>query len=235
MKKLALLFYVLSYTTVSAQLFTPVFDLFSIKEVAYIHLEDGTTLEGIINSVNKTNGLIKSISITPSGEKKKVNLKSEAISEMYLPISSFNKLDNAINRTFNKHVLGRNKGINTEIIDKGYVYFEKTKVVKNKEIEELLLQVLNPSFSEKVKVYDIPLAKVSASTEVAGITITYDENKSYFVKVGDATAIKLRKKDYDDAYAALYKDCPTLLKKLENNHRWAKFDEHLWSYSTECN
>lgn len=235
MKKLALLFCVLAYTTASAQLFAPAFDLFSIKEEAYIQLNDGTEVKGIISSVNKTNGLIKSISITPSGEKGKITLKSDVISAMYLPSSSFNKLDNAINRTFNKQILGRNKGINTEIIDKGYAYFEKTKVVKNKDVEELLLQVLNPSFSEKIKVYDIPLAKVSTSTELAGITITHDENKSYFVKVGEATAVKLRKKDYDDAYAALYKDCPTLLKKLENNHRWSKFDEHLYSYSTECN
>lgn len=231
MKKIALLFCLFSYTTISAQLFTPAFDLFSVKEVAYINLEDGTKVEGIIHSINRINGLIKSITLTPTGEKKKFSLKSEVISNMYLPISSFNKFDNAVNRAFDKHI----KGINTEIIDNGYAYFEKTKVVKKNEVEELLLQLVNPSFSNKIKVYDIPLSKETTSTEVGGVTIALDENKSYFVKVGEATAIKLRKKDYDEAYVALYKDCPTMLTKLKNDRRWSKFDEHLWAYTTQCN
>lgn len=232
MKKLVLLFYLLSYTTVSAQLFTPAFELFSSKDVAYINLADGTHLVCTVSSISQKNGLIQSISITPNGEKKKLRLKAEGISHMYLPISSFSKFDNSIRRAFDKHVL--NKGINTEIISQGYAYFEKTKVVNKTEVEELLLQVLNPTFSEKIKVYNIPLAKQTISTEVAGITITHDENKSYFIKVGEATAVKLRKNNYDEAYAALYKDCPALVQKLKHDHRWAKFDEHLWAYTTEC-
>lgn len=233
MKKIALLFCLFSYTTISAQLFTPAFDLFSIKEVAYINLEDGTKVEGIIHSINRTNGLIKSISITPIGETKRLSLKADAISSMYLPISSFNKLDNSINRAFSEHV--RNRMVNTELTDQGYAYFEKTKVVKRKDVEELLLQLLNPSFSEKIRVYDIPLSKETVSTEVGGVTIALDENKSYFVKVGETTAVKLRKKDYDDAYVALYKDCPALVQKLKSDHRWSRFDEHLWAYTTQCN
>jgi hypothetical protein len=233
MKKIALLLCLFTYTVISAsaQLFTPAFDLFSVKEVAYFTLEDGTKVEGIIHSINRTNGLIKSITLTPTGEEKKITLKSDAISNMYLPISSFNKFDNAVNHAFDKHT----RGINTAILDNGYAYFEKTKVVKKKDVEEQLLQLLNPSFSDKIKVYDIPLSKETMSTEVGGVTIALDENKSYFVKVGEATAIKLRKKDYDNAYVTLYKDCPTLVQKLKNDHRWSKFDEHLWAYSTQCN
>ncbi|GAB3516548.1 hypothetical protein [Emticicia fontis] len=233
MKKIALLLCLFTYTTISAsaQLFTPAFDLFSVKEVAYITLEDGTQIEGIIHSINRTNGLIKSISLTPTGEKKKISLKSGIISNMYLPISSFNKFDNAAKHAFDKHI----KGINTAILDNGYAYFEKTKVVKTNEVEELLLQLVNPSFSNKIKVYDIPLSKETVSTEIGGVTLAFDENKSYFVKVGEATAIKLKKKDYDDAYTALYKDCPAMLTKSKNDRRWAKFDEHLWEHATRCN
>lgn len=232
MKKIALLLCLFTYTTtVSAQLFTPAFNLFSVKDIAYINLEDGTRVEGVIHSVNRTNGLVTSITITPVGEKKKLKLKSDVISNMYLPISSFNKFDNAVNHAFDKHI----KGINTAILDNGYAYFEKTRVVKKKEVEELLLQLVNPTFSDKIKVYDIPLSKETVSTEVKGVTIAFDENKSYFVKVGEATAVKLRKKDYDEAYAALYKDCPALIQKLKDDHRWSKFDEHLWAYSKQCN
>lgn len=233
MKKIALLFCLFSYTSISAQLFAPAFDLFSSKKSAYLTLTDGTKIEGLINSTTQKNGLIQSINLTPTGETKKVILKADAIASVYIPMSSFSKLDNSINQAFNKHVL--NKDVNTDIINDGYLYFEKTKLVRKGKVEELLLQLLNPSFSEKIKVYHFPLSVETFSTEVRGVTITHDENKSYFIKVGDATAVKLNKRDYSEAYVALYKDCPTLVQKLKNDHRWAKFDEHLWAYSTQCN
>lgn len=233
MKKIALLFCLFSYTNMYAQLFAPAFDQFSTKKPVYLTMEDGTKIEGIINSTTQKNGLIQSINISPSGQNEKLTLKAEAISSMYMPMSIFSKLDNSINQAFNKHVL--NKDINTDIINEGYLYFEKTKVVKKDKVEELLLQLLNPSFSSKVKVYHFPLSIETVSTEVKGITITHAENKSYFIKVGDATAVKLNKRDYNKAYTALYKDCPALLAKLKDNHRWSKFDEHLWDYSTQCN
>jgi hypothetical protein len=233
MKKIALLFCLFSSTTIYAQLFAPAFNQFSVKKPAYLTMGDGTKVEGIINSVTDKNGLIQSINITPTEGSKKLTLKAEAISNMYLPMSSFSKVDNSINQAFNKYVL--NKDVRTDIINDGYLYFEKTKVVKKNKVEELLLQLVNPSFSDKIKVYDIPLSKETLSTEVKGITITHDENKSYFIKVGDATAVKLNKRAYNEAYVALYKDCPSLLTKLKDNHRWSKFDEHLFEYSTQCN
>ncbi|WP_337043434.1 hypothetical protein [Emticicia sp. 17c] len=231
MKKIALLLCLFGCTTLTAQVFTPAFDLFSVKEVAYINLENGTLIEGIMKAVNRKNGLITSVVLTPTGTNKKLKINSEEILNMYLPISSFNKFDNAVNRAFNKHI----KGINIEITDHGYAYFEKTKVVKKNEIEELLLQLVNPSFSDKIKVYDIPLSKQTTSTEIGGIGIELNENKAYFVKVGEATAVKLRKKDYDEAYTALYKDCPVLVNNLKDDHRWSKFGEHLWTYTKQCN
>lgn len=233
MKKIALLLCLFNCTNIYAQLFAPAFNQFSVKKPAYLTMEDGTRVEGIINAISDKNGLIQSINITPTGGGKKITLKADAITSMYLPMSSFSKLDNSINQAFNKYVL--DKDVNTDIINEGYLYFEKTRVVKKNRVEELLLQLVNPSFSNKIKVYDIPLSKETLSTEVKGVTITHDENKSYFIKIGDATAVKLNKRDYNEAYAALYKDCPALLTKLKNNHRWSKFDEHLWEYTTQCN
>ncbi|RYU96674.1 hypothetical protein [Emticicia agri] len=238
MKKTALLLCLFAYTTISAsaQLFAPAFDFpsnVSGKKPAYLTMADGTKIEGTISTVTMKNGLISSINITPKGAGKKILLKADAIANIYVPLSDFAKLDNSINEAFNKHVL--NKDVNADIIGEGYLYFEKAQVVKKDKVEELLLQLLNPSFSAKIKVYHFPLSVVTMSTEVKGVTITHDESKSYFIKVGDATAVKLNKRDYNEAYAALYKDCPTMLTKLKDNHRWSKFDEHLWVYHSECN
>lgn len=234
MKKIALLLSLLSCTTAFGQLFTPAYSLFSNKETAYIYLEDGNTLEGIVSAVNQKNGLIQSLMLTPTGEDKKMKVKANDIYAMYLPISNFSKINNAINLTFDPRKW-RGKGVNNEVIQQGYAYFEKTKVTSNGKIDELLVQLLNPTFSEKIKVYYNPLGVSTRTLDLKnGFAIEDDLNKSYFVKVGDDAAIKLKKKDYDDAYAVLYKDCPQLVEKLKGSHHWNRFDEHLHAYTTNC-
>ncbi|WP_259014031.1 hypothetical protein [Emticicia fluvialis] len=235
MKKIALLLSLLSCTTAFGQLFTPAYEQFSTQETAYIYLADGNTLEGTVSSVNQKNGLIQSLVLKPSGESKKTKVKAESITAMYLPISQFNKINNAINLTFDPRKW-RGKGVNNEVIQQGYAYFEKTSVANHAKTDQLLLQLVNPTFSEKIKVFHNPLGVSTRTMEFKnGFAIEDEVNKSYYVKIGDAAAVKLRKKDYEEAYAVLYKDCPQLVDKLKGNHSWIKFDEHLHAYTKGCN
>ncbi len=233
MKKIVMLCCLLGSTTAFAQSFIPAFDRFSGKEVAYLELENGTKLEGTIDDIDRKKGLIEEIVLLPSGEKKKRKVKAEEIKSMYLPASGYNKLVNASEQTFNAKKWQDNN-VNMEIINKGYAYFEKSTVGIKKDIEVLLMQMVNPSFSQKIKVYHDPRAQESMRFGVAGVTLAGGDDKSYYVKIGDATAVKIKRADYDKAYLALYKDCPDLLKKIKDDHKWSKFDEHLWSYTSEC-
>lgn len=233
MKKLVLIGCLLGCSTAFAQSFIPAFDRFSGKEIAYINLEDGTKIEGTIDDIDRKKGLIEEIVILPTGQKKKRKIQAEEIKNMYLPASGYNKLVNASEQTFNAQKW-KDNNVNMDIINKGYAYFEKSTVGIKKDVEVLLMQMVNPSFSQKIKVYHDPRAQESMRFGVAGITMAGGDDKSYYVKVGDTAAVKIKRKDYDEAYLALYKDCPELLKKLKDDHRWSKFDEHLWAYTTEC-
>ena len=234
MRKIVLFCCLFGSTTAFAQSFIPAFDRFSGKEIAYINLEDGTKVEGTIDDIDRKKGLIEEIVILPTGEKKKRKIKAEDIKTMYLPASGYNKFVNSSEQTFNAQKW-KDNNVNMEIINKGYAYFEKSTVGIKKDVETLLMQVVNPSFSQKIKVYHDPRAQESMRFGVAGITMAGGDDKSYYVKVGDAAAVKIKKSDYDQAYLGLYKDCPALLKKIKDDHRWVKFDEHLWAYTTECN
>ena len=235
MKKTILLIAAIScFSLVSfAQTFIPAFDRFSGKEIAYIYLEDGSKVEGTIDDLDRKKGLIEEVTILPTGQKKKQTFAPKDIKTMYLPASGFNKLNSSLDQTFNAQKWKSND-VNMEIINKGYAYFEKVKVNIKKDTEDLLMQMVNPSFSSKVKVFHDPLAQESMRFGVAGITMAGGDDKSYFLQVGNTIAKKIKKKEYDDEYLNLFKDCPALLQKIKDDHRWVNFDKHLLEYTTSC-
>jgi hypothetical protein len=235
MKKILLFITSLSCFSIAsfAQTFIPAFDRFSGKEVAYIYLEDGSKVEGTIDDIDRKKGLIEEVTILPTGQKKKKTYEPKDIKTMYLPASGYFKMVNSMDQAFNAQKW-KNNDVNMEIINKGYAYFEKTKVYVKKETQELLMQMVNPSFSSKIKVFHDPLAQESMRFGVAGVTLAGGDDKSYYVQVGKEVAERIKKKEYDDEYLRLYKDCPELLKKIKDDHRWVNFDKHLLEYTTSC-
>jgi hypothetical protein len=235
MKKTILLITSLSCISLAsfAQTFIPAFDRFSGKEVAYIYLEDGSKVEGTIDDLDRKKGLIEEVTILPTGQKKKRKLEPKDIKTMYLPASGYNKLVNTLDQAYDAQKW-KNNDVNMEIINKGYAYFEKVKVKIKKDTEDLLMQMVNPSFSAKIKVFHDPLAAESMSFGVAGIKMAGGDDKSYYVQVGNEIAERIKKKEYDDEYLNLYKSCPALLNKIKSDHRWVNFDKHLLEYTTSC-
>jgi hypothetical protein len=217
-----------------AQSFIPAFDRFSGKEVAYFNMLDGSKIEGTIDDLDRRKGLIEEITIIPTGEKKKKKLQPKDIKNMYLPGSGLNKIGNAMDQAFDAQKW-KNNDVNMEIISKGYAYFEMVTTQIKRDKEMLMLQLLNPAFSAKIKVFHDPLAQESMGFGVAGVTLAGSDEKSYYVQVGSENAKRVKKKDYDDEYLVLYKSCPDLLKKLKDDHRWTNFDKHLIEYTSKCN
>ena len=234
-KTLLLLVSLSSFSLVAfAQTFIPAFDRFSGKEIAYIYLDDGTKIEGTIDDLNRKKGLIEEVTILPTGQKQKRKIEPKEIKTMYLPASGYNKLFSSLDQTFDAQKWKSND-VNMEIINKGYAYFEKVTVQLKKETEDLLMQMVNPSFSSKIKVFHDPLAQESMKFGVAGITMAGGDDKSYYVQVGNTVVKKIKKNDYDDEYVNLYKSCPALLEKIKKHPRWVNFDKHLLEYTTLCN
>lgn len=234
MKRLfsALIFSVGLSTFSFGQAFVPPFEVFSSSKVAYVTLEDGNMLEGTIHDIDRRKGLIQEITIKDATNKK-IKLTADKIKYMYLPPSNFAKYAAADDYLMKANKWGRAE-LNKDILKKGYAYFEKSSVKLRKSEEELLLQLLNPLTSNRIRVYHDPLAQETNGVNLSGIQLSGGDDRSYFVKVGDKPAFKLLKKNYDDEFANLYGDCPTFIQKAGRKIKWVNFDQHVADYTTEC-
>lgn len=215
------------------QSFIPSAGLYSGKKIAYITLEDGTKVEGTIDDIDRKKGLVEEITIKPTGSKKKKKYKAEAVKSMYLPISGLENLGNRIEQVTNISKFS-SMGVNMELINKGYAYLETTVAKVKRKNRPLLLQLLNPAFSSKIKVYNDPTAGTTSGHNIGGLQLTGGDAKSYYVQVGDEIAEQLKSKKYKSKYAKLFEGCPGLVAKIKVKPKWAEFDKNVYEYTTDC-
>lgn len=219
-------------TVIQAQDFLPAYDRFSGKEPVYITLEDGTQLVGTLEGVNRKKNQIESVSFKDSvGNPKKFS--ADEIKSAYLRPSDYSKMMTDV-MNVEKVQTWDNTYIRNDLIAQGYCYFEKAKVDIKGETSTLLLQLLNPGFSSKIKVFYDPYASETGGIGYAGLKLTGGEDKSYYVQVGDKVARKTKKKDYDSLYKEFYSGCSELLQKLEKDHKWSDFAKHIYAFTFEC-
>jgi hypothetical protein len=225
-------FLILCIATVlpAQQFLTPSFG-FSHKKTSYVILTDGSEITGTLKDVDRKKGLIEFVNIE-DGEGKKHKLKAAKIKFMYLPPTAFDNLGKAVEFAHSAQRWNEKK-LNEDLINQGYVYFENAKVKIKKKESVLLMQLLNPAFSEKVKVYHDPFAKESMSLGFAGVDVVGGNDKSYYVHVdGSKAAFRLYKKNYKDEYAGLWAKC-TEVKKKYPVATWLEFPKHVVEY-TNC-
>lgn len=219
-------------TAILAQDFIPAYDRFSGKAPMYVTLADDSKLEGTLDELKRKKNQVESVSIKLSnGEVKK--LKPEDIKNMYLKPSTDSKITNDFDAAM-KVQTWDNKYINGDLVKEGYCYFEQAKVEFKNETPTLLLQLLNPGFSSKIKVFYDPYAQETGGFAMGDLKLTGGEDKSYYVQVGNNVAAKTKKKDYDAAFRNFYADCPDLIKKIEKDLKWSDFAKHIYAYSFEC-
>lgn len=215
-----LAFLVLATFSSYSQNFMEGFDRFSSKKISYLTLTDGTKVEGDIDDLDRKKGNISEITIKVDGKKK--TFKPEQIKEMYLPASGLDK--------FSKQMeVGTNlsKDLNNDRISDGYAFFEYTQVDIKGKVQPLLMQLVNPGFHNKVRVYFNPFAGETMSMGVGPMKVG-GLDKSYFVKVGDKPAYKITKGDYDDQAKELFKGCATAMTALKKDSDWNKFERIVY-------
>lgn len=211
------------------QLLSPSFG-FSHKKTSYVTLTDGTVITGTLKDVKRKKGLIEYINIE-DGAGKKNKLSAEKIKFMYLPPTAFDNMAKASEFLSDATKWSEEK-LDQDLVNAGYVYFENTRVkIKKKELS-LLMQLLNPTFCEKVRVYNDPYADETTSLGVAGINVVGGNEKSYYVQVeGSKAAFLLYKKDYKKQFTALWQKCPEMKKKYPDM-KWEDFTKNVIEYNT---
>lgn len=237
MKKLLLAVAITSFGFgASAQSFAVPLDGFSKKKTSYLHMEDGTVNEGLLGGFKRAKGQIETVKMkNESGGKIKID--PALIKFMYIPPSGLGKLAAANNRISNVSKWEAPSNMDSTLMGEGYVYFEKmTTQIKKKKTEDLMLQMLNASFSSKIKVFYDPFAKETIGVSVGGVTVAGGLDKSYYVhKVGSTEpAFKLEKKNYKEQFALLFGDCDEFMAKYGDNIKWSDLETHIYEYTQMC-
>ncbi len=236
MKKLLLPVLLLGMTFTSfAQNFSVPLESFSRKKTAYLHMEDGTIFEGLLGGFKRAKGLIETVKMQ-NDKGKKLKIDPLKINYMYIPPSGIAKVGAELERATNASKWEADVNIDKELMDEGYVYFEKQTTQVKKKTEDLMLQLLNASFSNKIKVYHDPFAKETMSAGIGGVTFVGGLDKSYYVmKVGvDDKAYKLEKKNYKEQFATLFGDCQEFMNKYKDDIKWSDLEMHIYDYSQMC-
>jgi len=229
----AALFLCLAASSSFAQVFMPPAEMFSRQKTSYITLEDGKEVAGTLETLKRKKGLISAIVLTDSISGKKVTYKPEQVKFMYLMPSGLDKFARGMD-FLNDATKWNREDLEAHRLRTGYVYFEKSEVEFKKGKQELMLQLLNPSFSGKIKVFHNPLANETTPWEVQGITVAGGEDKSYFVKVGNEVAFKLYKKNYDKEFKRLFGNCAPIARQFGDKKRWIDFEAAVATHATEC-
>ncbi len=224
----------LFYSVASAQQFAPALMGYSHKKTSYLTLDNGKEVKGTIKDLDWKKGLIEEVKIKDSNDKK-VKIKPEEINFMYLPPSGLAKAAATMDHLTDLDQM-RNDDLNNDILDKGYVYMEKSEVRIKKKTRTLMMQLVNAHFSKKIKVYDDPMAKQSMGVGIGGVNVAGGGDKSYFVKKhGEKVAFKVEKKNYDQEFKSLFGDCKEFMKKHGKDPRWSDFETHVFEYTQMCN
>lgn len=222
---------ILATSTVSAQHFLIPSFSFSGKKIAYLTMADGTEQQVYIKSIDRKKGLIEELKVEDQSGKK-YKLAPDQIKHMYLMPSGLDQMGKDLEKTFDTKNWHDDE-LDPTKLKEGYVYFEQAEVLVKGKKMTMLMQLLNPGFSTKIKVYHDPYAAETAAVGIGGFTLAGGDDKSYYVSVRGQTAYKLEKKNYKEEYSKIFGFCSPLKNKFEDV-KWSQFDEHVYEHFLNC-
>jgi len=216
------------FSSATAQdLLSPSF-AYSHKKTSYFTLTSGKEVKGNVAKIKRKKGLIKFIKIVDGNGTKQKYVPGD-IKHMYLMPSGLDKMTKAL-AFLNDATKWNDEKMDQDLLNQGYVYFENTRVKIKKKEMTLMMQLLNPTFSKTVKVYHDPYAKETMSAGVGGVKVAGGIAKSYFVKVGNDAAYKLKKKDYKKEFKPLWNSCDNVTTKF-TDVKWKDLTKHIVEYT----
>lgn len=197
-----------------------------------VSLTNGEVLAGKFVGGSGTNGYLNTVTIKldngqklklKPGEINKMIIKASGLAKMALITESTSSIKEVTNTDFD------------EIVNREHFIFE-TALSHNKEGKVRLLQLLNPGFDSKIKVYANPNANETMGLGLAGIKITGGKDKSLLFVKGDSKAVIVRKGDYKDSFIELYATCPKMTEFFAGEKlKWQDVAAHVFVYDQICN
>jgi hypothetical protein len=194
-------------------------------------LESGEEIHGEFLGGALLNGYLGKINIkTSDGEKAKfkpedivlLKVKATGLAKMTMMAESASSIKEIVHADFE------------EIINREYIIFE-TALKASKKDKARLMQLLNPGFDDKIKVYANPEANETSGVGIPGVRLTGGEDKSYLFVKGGEKAVKVRKGSYRKNFEELYNDCHQMLTAFgDEKIKWGDVAGHVFFYNEVC-
>jgi len=211
--------------TALAQRFLPAFNNFSGKKESLLVNQKGDTIHFFIKDLDRKKGLIVNVEgKTLDGQKFEYN--AEEITFMALAPSDLAKLGATSETTSS---INRIQKRDMKELSRDYALFYQEYLEDKKRT--VLLQLVNPTFCEKIRVYDDPFASQTGGVSYGGMQVTGGDDKSYYVKFNGKTE-RLKKKEYNEKAEAYYSNC-SKFKEQYKKTKWVDFEEHIW-FNENC-
>jgi hypothetical protein len=192
-----------------------------------VNLTTGEEITGeFSNGTYVTNGLTKITVKLENGEKVKLvpeqvvamRIKSSDLLKLFMFSEAGSSIKELANTDFN------------DIINREWVVFE-TAMTPKKTDTYRLLQLLNPGFDSKIKVFAEPGSKTIGLMP----GITGGEDKAYLFVKGGEKAVKVKKGSYSDNFQELFADCPEMVTAFQSGKiKWDDVAVHVYAYDQAC-
>jgi hypothetical protein len=195
-----------------------------------LKLESGEEISGKFRGGTVSNNGLNKISIKlENGEKAK--FIPEQVISLRIKASGLLKLSMIYESTASlKEVVNTDL---KDIVNREYIIFETALTAKKTDTYRLL-QLLNPGFDNKIKVFAEP-SKKTGGLNVGGLQVTGGEARAYLFVKGGEKAVEVKKGSYSKNFQELYADCPAMLSTFQGGKiKWDDVAMHVFAYDQAC-
>jgi hypothetical protein len=226
--KIALLLLLAGLTlcSASAQQLQPTMTFITKNKPAYLLTSDGTRVTGTLEKFVMRKKHFEAVELrTEAGQV--VRYAAQDLRELGLPPAKGAKVVGGILGTASV-AKARNTDLNG--LEAEYIKFYPEYLADQQR--HVLLQLLNPDFSSKVRIYGDSFANQTKGVGIGGVKLTGGVDKTYYVRVKDQT-LRLSKSGYGRRFREYFADCPQLAQQYRSP-AWRDFPRHVHFYDQQC-
>jgi hypothetical protein len=209
-----------------AQQLLPEIEFFSKKDTAYLVTKAGERVAFRYEKLERRKGVIEAIQgLTTNGQP--LRYEASQLRELALPPAERGQGIAAMKSVGS---VTRARHTDLKALNRDLVYFYPEYLDDQKR--DVLLQLLNPGFDSRVRVYHDPASGQTRGVGIGGIPITGGIDKGYYVRANER-AYRLRKAQYGKQFRELFGDCPGVAVKYPGGN-WRDLPLHVFHYDQAC-
>ena len=200
-----------------------------VSKECYLTLKNGVETKCEFKTAMSNNGMKSMTIIDENGVK--IKYKAAEVEKLRIKMSTWAKIGTIIEGS--ESITAVAKLDVTEIIEREFIIYEQALLPKKKD-KYALLQLLNPGFDGRIKVYENPMGGESGLS-VGGMNVSGGEEKSFLVVKDGDKSMKIKKGSYKKDFSMLFGDCTEMIKILSDEKiHFQDMALHVLYYNLNC-